>query len=135
MLWDRIKTVVLQTSEDTLGFSTKKNRDWFDENNLEGQELLSKKRSAHQAHLARPSCPHKKAAFRLECSTVQRKLREIQNEWWTNLAVKTQVCADTGDYRGFYEALKTAYGPSYQILSPLRSADGTELLTEKDTIV
>lgn len=135
VLWDRIKTIVLQTSEDILGFSTKKNRDWFDENNLEVQELLSKKRSAHQAHLAQPSCPHKKATFRLECSTFQRKLREIQKEWWTNLAVRTQLCADTGDYRGLYEALKAVYGPSYQILSPLRSADGKELLTEKDSIL
>uniref|UniRef100_K7EZ64 Reverse transcriptase domain-containing protein n=1 Tax=Pelodiscus sinensis TaxID=13735 RepID=K7EZ64_PELSI len=134
VLWDRIKTIVLQTSEDILGFSTK-NRDWFDENNLEVQELLSKKRSAHQVHLAQSSCPHKKAAFRLECSTFQRKLREIQNEWWTNLAVRTQLCADTGDYRGFYEALKAVYGPSYQILSLLRSADGKKLLTEKDSIL
>ncbi len=35
VLWDHIKTVVLQTSEDTLGFTTKKNRDWFNESNLE----------------------------------------------------------------------------------------------------
>jgi len=62
--WDRIKTVVLQTSEDTLRFSMKQNRDWFDENNLEVQELLSKKRSAHKPHLAQPSCLHKKADFR-----------------------------------------------------------------------
>ncbi len=68
VLWDRIKTVVLQISEDTLGFTTKQNRDWFNENNLEVQELLSKKRSAHKAHLAQPSCPHKKEAFHLECS-------------------------------------------------------------------
>lgn len=75
----------------------------------------------------------KKAAFCQECRTLQCKLREIQNEWWTNLAVTTQLCADTGDYRGFYKALKAVYGPSYQILSPLRSADGKELLTEKNT--
>ncbi len=110
-------------------------RGWFNENNLEVQELLSRKRSAYKAHLAQPSCPHKKAAFRLECRTLQHKLREIQNEWWTNLAVRTQLCADTGDYRGFYEALKAVYGPSYQILIPLRSADGKELLTEKDSIL
>ncbi len=36
---------------------------------------------------------------------------------------------------GFYEALKAVYGPSYQILSPLRSADEKELLTEKDSIL
>jgi len=85
-LWEHLKIAILQTSEEVLGFVTKKNKDWFDENNQEIQELLVKKRSAHQAHLAQPSCPEKKAAFRLVCSNLQRKLQEIQNEWWTNLA-------------------------------------------------
>ncbi|KAL8604148.1 hypothetical protein ACOMHN_047360 [Nucella lapillus] len=97
-----------KTSEEVVGFSTKKNKDWFDENDQHIQELLAKKRSAHQAHLAQSSCPAKKASFRLACSNLQRKLRVIQNEWWTNLAEETQLCADTGDYRGFYEALKVA---------------------------
>ena len=105
-LWAHLKTAILQSSEEVLGFSTKKNKDWFDENDKEIQQLLAKKRSAHQAHLAQPSCPVKKTAFRSACSNLQRKLRIIQNEWWTNIAEKTQLCADTGDYRGFYEALK-----------------------------
>ncbi|XP_069798548.1 LOW QUALITY PROTEIN: thrombospondin-3-like [Narcine bancroftii] len=70
------------------------------------QELLAKKRAAHQAHLTKPSCPKKKQAFRRACSHLQRKLREIQNEWWTSLAKRTQLSADIGDFRGFYEALK-----------------------------
>ena len=115
-LWAHLKTAILQSSEEVLGFSTKKNKDWFDENDKEIQQLLAKKRSAHQAHLAQPSCPVKKTAFRSACSNLQRKLRIIQNEWWTNIAEKTQLCADTGDYRGFYEALKAVYGPSHQVV-------------------
>jgi len=134
-LWDQLKTAILQTSEEVLGFTTKRNKDWFDENNQEIQELLTKKRSAHQAHLAQPSCPVKKAVFRLICSNLQRKLREIQNEWWTNHAEKTQLCADTGDYRGFYEALKAVYGPTHHVQSPLRSADGQALFTDKTSIL
>ncbi|XP_063615913.1 uncharacterized protein LOC134789136 [Penaeus indicus] len=133
-LWDQLKTAILQTSEEVLGFTTKRNKDWFDENNQEIQELLTKKRSSHQAHLAQPSCPVKKAAFRLICSNLQRKLREIQNKW-TNLAVKTQLCADTGDYRGFYEALKAVYGPTHHVQSPLRSTDGQALFTGKTSIL
>ncbi|XP_063588714.1 uncharacterized protein LOC134765849 [Penaeus indicus] len=87
------------------------------------------------AHLAQPSCPVKKAAFRLICSNLQRKLREIQNKWWTNLAEKTQLCADTGDYRGFYEAFKAVYGPTHHVQSPLRSADGQALFTDKTSIL
>ena len=135
ILWDKLKTVILQTSEEVLGLTTKKNKDWFDENNHEIQDLLAKKRSAHQAHLAQPSCPVKKAAFRHTCSNLQRKLRDIKNDWWTNLAERTQQCADAGDYRGFYEALKAVYGPTHKVQSPLRSADGHVLLTDKTSIL
>ncbi|GFR58504.1 hypothetical protein ElyMa_005362400 [Elysia marginata] len=37
--------------------------------------------------------------------------------------------------RRFYEALKTVYGPTRQIQSPLRSSDGQQLLTEKPDIL
>lgn len=123
-LLSQLKIAILQTSGEVLGFTTNKNKDWFDENNQESQELLAKKRSAHQAHLAQLSCPVKKDAFRSSSSNLKRKLRAIQNEWWTNLAVRTQLCADAGDYRGLYEALKTVYGPTHQVQSPLPSADG-----------
>ncbi|XP_071510462.1 uncharacterized protein [Diadema antillarum] len=76
-----------------------------------------------------------KSAFRLACSHLQRKLREIKNEWWTNLAKQTQLCADTGDLKGFYEALKSVYGSSHQVQSPLRSADGEVLLNDKTSIL
>jgi len=77
----------------------------------------------------------KKAAFRAAYSNLQRKLRIIQNGWWTNLAEKTQLCADTGDYRGFYEAVKEVYGLSHQVVSPLAGADGQALLTDKASIL
>ena len=134
-LWDHMKSAILQSSEEILGFSKKKNRDWFDENNSEILDLLSRKRSAHQSHLALPSCPVKREAFRSTCSTLQRKLREMQNNWWTNLAKESQLYADTGDYRRFYESLKTAYGPSHRVQSPLRSVDGGTLLTHRNEIL
>ena len=40
-----------------------------------------------------------------------------------------------GDMRAFYEALKGVYGPSYQIQAPLRSSDGSTLLTDKEAIL
>jgi len=46
-LWNKLKTAILKTSKNVLGISTKKNKDWFDENNHEIQDLLAKKRSAH----------------------------------------------------------------------------------------
>lgn len=74
-----------------LGFATKKNRDWFNENNEGIQELLVKKRSAHQAHLAQPSYPVKKVAFCLICSNHQHKVRVIQNKPWNNFPERTHL--------------------------------------------
>ena len=55
-LWNKLKSAILQTSEEVLGFTTKKNKDWSDENNREIKEQLAQKRSSHQAHMAQPSC-------------------------------------------------------------------------------
>ena len=96
ILWENLKSAILKTSEEVLGHTKKKNKDWFDENDKEIQDLLSMKRAAHQAHLAQPTCPVKKATFRRACSILQRKLREIQNDWWDYLAMKTQ-CALTSE--------------------------------------
>lgn len=43
--------------------------------------------------------------------------------------------ADTRDYRGFYETLRAVYGPSYQVQSRLRSADGQTMFTDKASIL
>ena len=59
----------------------------------------------------------------------------MQNDWWTGLAERTQRYADMGDMRAFYEALKAVYGPSHQIQAPLRSSDGSTLLTDKEAIL
>ena len=40
-----------------------------------------------------------------------------------------------GDMRTFYEALEAVCGPSYQIQAPLRSLDGSTLLTDKKGIL
>ncbi|XP_076061594.1 uncharacterized protein LOC143037342 [Oratosquilla oratoria] len=114
-LWENLKSAILKTSEEVLGHTKKKNKDWFDENDKEIQDLLAKKRAAHQAHLAQPTCP--------------------QDEWWDSLARRAQLCADLGDYGGFYEALKAVYGPTYQVQSPLRSSDRQYLLTDKTSIL
>lgn len=82
ILWENLKSAILKTSEEVLGHTKKKNKDWFDENNKEIQDLLSKKRAAHHAHLSQPTCHVKKATFQQACSILQRKLRELQNDWW-----------------------------------------------------
>ena len=40
-----------------------------------------------------------------------------------------------GDICTFYEALKAVYGSSHQIQAPLRSSDGSALLTDKEAFL
>ncbi|KAK6985875.1 hypothetical protein BgiMline_015480 [Biomphalaria glabrata] len=42
---------------------------------------------------------------------------------------------DTGDMRSFYESLRCAHGLTYQTIAPLRSSDGSTLLTSKAGIL
>ena len=59
----------------------------------------------------------------------------MQNDWWTGLAERTQRYADMGGMPASYEAQKAVYGPSHQIQAPLRSSDGSTLLTDKKAIL
>ena len=93
------------------------------------------KRSSHQRLLTNPDNNSLKAAYRTACNTLQKRLRVMKNDWWTDLAKKMQMYADLGDTRSFFEALKARHGPSHQIQAPLRSADGSTLLTDKDAIM
>ena len=75
----------------------RRNRDWYEGNYKEIQNLQTTKWAAHQRHLAQPTCPIMIATFRLDCSTLQRKLRDIQNKWWNYLTLRIQLCADLWD--------------------------------------
>ena len=91
---------------EAVGLSTRKHQDWFDEADKKIQELLEKKRSCHNHLLAKPDDQAAKAAYKTAWSTLQAKLRTMQNDWWTGLAEKTQRYADMGGMRAFYEAPK-----------------------------
>ena len=102
----------------------------MDKNNQEIHELQAKKRSPYQL-----LCPVRRATFYLICSILQYNLQEIRNDWWTNLAKKTQQYADLGNFRGFYKTLKAVYVPNHRVQSPLRSADVHVLFTDKASIL
>ena len=133
--WKQMKTILQETTTEVVGLSTRKHQDWFDEAEKEIQVLLEKKRSCNIHLLAKPDDQAAKAAYMTACSTLQAKLRTMQNDPWTGPAGRTQRYADMGDMRAFYKALKAIYGPSHQIQAPLRSSDGSTLLTDKEAIL
>ena len=113
--WKQMKTILHETTAE----------DWFDETDKEIQELLEKNHSCHNRLLAKPGDQAAKAAYKTARSTLQAKLRTMQNNWWTGLAERTQRYADIGDMCASYEAEKAVCGPSHQIQAPLRSSDGS----------
>jgi len=134
-LWTQLKTVLHETTEEVVGYAARKHQDWFDQSNVEIQELLGKKRSCHRHLLANPNDQSSKTAYRRACKELQARLRAMKDDWWTAFADRTQRYADMGDFRSFYESLKTVFGPTHQIQAPLRTSDGSSLLTDKDAIM
>ena len=59
----------------------------------------------------------------------------MQDRWLSKKADEIQLFADHKDMKHFYCALKTVYGPTISGLSPLHSADGTTLITDKEMVL
>jgi hypothetical protein len=78
-----------------------------------------------------PKSTSRKDAFSNVKRTVQQKLRTMQDTWLSNKADEIQAYADKHDMKNFYSALNTIYGPASSGSTPLLSADGETLITEK----
>ena len=63
------------------------------------------------------------------------RLRDMQDSWLRKKADEIQSFADRKDMKKFFDALKTVYGPQSSGTTPLLSADGTSLLTDKEAIL
>ena len=77
----------------------------------------------------------KKAVYNNICKTVQNRLRDMQDSWLSKKAEEIQSFADRKDMKKLHDALKEIYGPQSSDATPLLSADGSTLLTDKDAIL
>ena len=59
----------------------------------------------------------------------------MQDSWLSEKANEIQSLIDRKDIKKFFEALKRIYGPQSSRTTPLLSADGTSLLTDKEAIL
>ena len=131
MLRDKIHDTAFQL----LGPTTRKNQDWFDENDEEIKEMLAEKNRLHRIYQLDRSSAAKKTAFTNIRRTVQSRLRKMQDSWLAAKADEIQKYADTHDTKRFYDALKAVYGPQSSSTSPLLDVDGTTLITDKPAIL
>ena len=59
----------------------------------------------------------------------------MQDYWLSSKADEIQSFTDRKDMKKFFDALKAVYGPLSSGSTPLLSADGTSLLTDKEVIL
>ena len=133
--WTVFRDTVHSSALDSIGPVSRKHQDWFGENDEEIHGLLEEKHQKHKAYLSDTSSVSNKAAYSDICKTVQTRLRDMQDSWLSSKADEIQSFADRDDMKTFFDALKTVYGPQSSGTTPLLSADGTSLLTDKETIL
>ena len=136
-LEQRLDSTVLEDRDvETAWAATRKHKDWFDENCTEIQQLQVEPRRAYNAHLDDPKSASKKDTPRNVRSTIQLKLRQIQDSRLSSKADENPRFADRNDMKRFYDSLKEVYGPTTSgSLSPLLSADGLTLITDKEKVL
>ena len=133
--WATFRDIVYAAALEVVGSTTRKHQDWFDDNNERIQSMLDEKHRLHRAHLNDPSSTSKKAAFCNIRGRLQLELRQMQDKWLSEKADEIQCYADRNDMKNFYSALKTVYGPTSSGSSPLLSADGNILITDKEKVL
>ena len=132
--WASFHDTVYTAAHENLGPTQRKHQDWFDENSEEITKLLEEKHRLHRIYLRNKSTANK-TAFRNIRSTVQGRLRKMQDSWLNQKANEIQHHADTKDTKRFYESIKAVYGPQYVTPSPILDSDGKTLLTERSSIL
>ncbi|KAI0232245.1 hypothetical protein LSAT2_017425, partial [Lamellibrachia satsuma] len=68
--WATLRELVYNTATEILGPSTRKHKDWFDENCDEIKQLLDEKHRLHQAYISSPKSISKKDAYNTIHKTV-----------------------------------------------------------------
>ena len=132
--WSQISDVLKSAGLEVLGASRKRHRDWFDESDQEVAELLRNKNTAHRSALSHPKSAFLRGKFAEVRAETQRRLREVENNWWLSFAQEIQSYADTNDIHKFYETLRATVGPVRRPSTPVRSISG-ELLRNQDEIL
>uniref|UniRef100_H3AQM2 Uncharacterized protein n=1 Tax=Latimeria chalumnae TaxID=7897 RepID=H3AQM2_LATCH len=98
-IWGALKSTIISASVETLGFSTRKRQDWFDENDREIQELINRKCKAFCAWQNDINSKQKKLHHQRTKAEVQRRIRGMKNRWWEDKAKEIQHLADIYNIR------------------------------------
>ena len=133
--WNALNDLLHSTALPNLSLNMRKHQDWFDENNTEIQKLLDDKYWAHQAYQNDTSSQSKKDVYHAICHKAQLHLRKLQDEWFNQKVNEVQSYTNSHNWKQICGEMKAVYGPQSSGSSPMLSADGSTLLTDKDKIL
>ena len=131
--WETLSSRVYSTAVETLGYTKKRNADWFDENNQVIKLAIDERNRALMAKLSNPTEGNKQK-LKLARKNLQQNLRIMENDWWLRRAEEMQQMADRNSSSGFFNSLKEVYGPKAQMSNLLLSRDGNETLTDPNQL-
>ena len=132
--WKSLSKQMYKAAAETIGFTRRRNADWFNENNEEIKEVLKRRNCALQAKLSNPSQENQERLRRARAEA-QGKLREMENQWWLQKAQELQEKADESNSAGFLNSLKEVHGPQPKMSDTLLAADGSSQITEPKGII
>ena len=107
-----------------MGEMKRHHQDWFDANDSEIQKLLTDKYTAHRAWLAHRESESKRKHFSETRRILQKRLRQLKDEWWKRKAEEIQLYADSNNAKMFYSSLREVYGPPQKKFSPSEESTG-----------
>ena len=135
--WENFKDQVYSVGADVLGFRQKKHKDWFDENDQHINALLLEKQHLYDKVLAASHRNKSSAekAYKEHKAVLQRELRRMKNDWWSNMSAEVQAASDRKDAKTMYGLLNQVFGPTSSSVVPLKSKDNTTLLKDPTQIM
>lgn len=130
--WTNIRNAINEAARTVIGHLSKRHQDWFDDNDELIKSLIDDKRKARIACEQDPNSIPNKTRYVQAKAQCQSRLREIQNEWWQQLARDLQNYADSRDLRNFFAGTKKIFGPKHTAAGTLMSVNNTILTEDTD---
>ena len=78
LLWQALKSSILDACSETIGYAKRKHQEWFDENDVQIQEIISQKRIAHLQWKDDPISRIKEGRYHQPKVKGQNRLRSMQ---------------------------------------------------------
>ena len=74
----------------------------------------------------------KKHIFKEAKASLQCKVRQMKNNWWSEISTEMQNAYDRKDSKALYKLVRQVFGPQRSTVAPMKPKDGSVLI-KKDS--